>query len=137
MNAKQKPKEVWSRFYCPRCGRRHGFVLSWVRACTSCYVKAEEESRRPLGLVDQKGDLLSARAFNRLLYAGIGSPKNLRGVADADLLKVGNLGKKTLLEIKEVFPEYYTTNKSASLQTLQDSVPVPILIPDLSGEWAI
>ena len=49
---------------------------------------------------------LSVRSYNCLKRAGINTVEELTKKTEADMLKVRNLGKKSLQEVKEKLAEY-------------------------------
>lgn len=67
--------------------------------------KDEEPKDRALSMTIEELDL-SVRSYNCLKRAGINTVEELTKRTEADMLKVRNLGKKSLQEVKEKLAEY-------------------------------
>ncbi len=67
--------------------------------------KDEEPKDRALSMTIEELDL-SVRSYNCLKRAGINTVEELTKKTEADMLKVRNLGKKSLQEVKEKLAEY-------------------------------
>jgi len=74
--------------------------------------KEEEEKDRLLELPIEELDL-SVRSYNCLKRAGINTIEDLVRKTEEDMLKIRNLGKKSLAEIKEKLGNFGLSLRSA------------------------
>ena len=66
--------------------------------------KEEDQTKKILEMTIEELDF-SVRSFNCLKRAGINTVKDLASLTQDDLMKVRNLGKKSLKEVKEKLAE--------------------------------